>query len=252
MRENMRTILIMGRKIGLGKILPKRCIAKISGSFRTSIVDQIDFEKSRAYVCGHTIPFGGIYLNVNGRDPQGCINNGGEYEVLKRKIIRELKDLRNDVGQDVEVSIFDPKEIYKGEKVELAPDILFTIDNWRCIINEENFNDVLFKNEPYSNRHTGSHRMNGIFIAYGLDIRKGFRIDNAKIYDIAPTVLHMFGVPIPRDIDGRVLKEIFKPDSEFAKRKTKFVGPSYYEKKREDEKLKEVIENLKLKGKFER
>jgi len=224
LKEKMKPVLSMAGKIGLGKILPKRCFAKVSGSFTTSIVDQIDFEKSRAYICGHTIPFGGIYLNVNGRDPQGCINNGSEYDALKRKIIRELKDLRNDVGQDVEVSIFDPKEIYKGEKVELAPDILFTIDNWRCIINEENFDDVLFKNEPYSNRHTGSHRMNGIFVAYGPDIKKGIKINKAKIYDIAPTILHMFSVPVPKDMDGRVLKEIFKKDSELAGREVKYQG----------------------------
>ncbi len=86
--------------------------------------------------------------------------------------------------------------------------------------------------------------------AYGHRIKKGYKIKEAKIYDIAPTILHIFGLPIPNDMDGRVPTEIFEPDSEFAKRKPKYVVPSYYEKKQEDEKLKKVIKNLKLKNKI--
>jgi len=44
--------------------------------------------------------------------------------------------------------------------------------------------------------------------------------------------------------------EIFEPDSEFARRKPKYVDPSYYGKKSEDEKLKKAIKSLKLKGKI--
>jgi len=49
------------------------------------------------------------------------------------------------------------------------------------------------------------HLMNGIFIAYGPDIAKGRKISGAQIYDIAPTILHMFGLPVPNDMDGKVL-----------------------------------------------
>ncbi|WP_193383885.1 hypothetical protein [Pyrococcus yayanosii] len=105
------------------------------------------------------------------------------------------------------------------------------------------------KKNPFR-RGTPAHRLNGIFLAYGPGIKKGYKIENAKIYDIAPTILHIFGLPIPNDMDGRVLMEIFEEDSEFAKRKPKYVDPSYYEKKQEDEKLKKAIKNLKLKGKL--
>jgi predicted AlkP superfamily phosphohydrolase/phosphomutase len=243
-KEKMSSISNMVAKTPFRKIIPHTIAKVVSSASKIRITDEIDFKKSRAYVLGHTIPFGGIYLNVKGRDLRGCINNGSEYDALKRDIIRELEDLRKDVGQDVEVSIFDPNEIYKGDKVKLAPDIIFTIDNWRCIINEENFDDVFFKNEPYSNRHTGSHRMNGIFAAYGPDIRKGVGIINAKIYDIAPTILHMFGIPIPRDMDGRVLKEIFKDDSKLAGREVK------YQEIKGKNILKERIKELKKVGRI--
>ena len=75
------------------------------------------------------------------------------------------------------------------------------------------------------------------------------QVEGAKIYDLAPTILHIFGLPISRGMDGRVLEEIFKEDSEFAKRKPRYVSPSNYERK-QDEKLKKAIKNLKLKGKI--
>ena len=90
-----------------------------------------------------------------------------------------------------------------------------------------------------------------LFAPYGERIRKSTNFDSTPtVYDIAPTILHIFGLPIPTDTDGRVLMEIFEEDSKFAKRKPKYVDPSYYEKKREDEKLRSAITSLKLKGKI--
>ena len=211
----------------------------IKNVVETSIADEIDFKKSKAYCLGHTTPFGSIYINTN---------NEKEREEIKAKLIHDLKNLSKYIGKEVDVHIYEPKKLYLGEKVNLLPDIVFTINNWRCVIIEDTFNRPLFEEKPFSTRHTGSHRLNGIFLAYGLGIKKSQRID-AKIYDIAPTILHIFGLPIPNDMDGRVLMEIFEPDSEFAKRKPKYVDPSYYEKKQENEKLKKAIKNLKLKGK---
>ncbi|MCD6600297.1 MAG: hypothetical protein J7L19_07030 [Dehalococcoidia bacterium] len=45
----------------------------------------------------------------------------------------------------------------------------------------------------------------------------GEKLVNLSIYDIIPAVLHMFGLPVPDDIDGRVLTEIFKTDSKSGK-----------------------------------
>lgn len=51
--------------------------------------------------------------------------------------------------------------------------------------------------------------MNGIFIAFGPDI-KPRQIQGARIIDVAPTALYSSGLPIPRNMDGVVLKEIFE------------------------------------------
>jgi arylsulfatase A-like enzyme len=59
------------------------------------------------------------------------------------------------------------------------------------------------------------HALQGVFMAYGPDIKKsGEKLPNLKIYDVTPTVLHMFGLPVVKDMDGRVLTEIFNEGSE--------------------------------------
>jgi len=58
-------------------------------------------------------------------------------------------------------------------------------------------------------RRYGVHSMKGLFLAFGDRIKRGIRIEGASIYDLAPTILHIYNVPIPEDLDGRVLTEIF-------------------------------------------
>lgn len=228
-------------KSRLGRAIPDSLLRQVGRALTTDFLDQLDFGQSRAYVLGHTIPFGAIYINREGRDAQGCVKQD-EYEALKSEIVGSLRNLKSDIGKDVQVEVFDTKGIYWGPYVQHAPDIIFTIDDWRCVVNEQRFDDALFKDEPYSNRHTGSHRMNGIFLAYGPDIRNTREeLNGLKIYDIAPTLLHMFGVPIPRDVDGRVLREVFKETSEIAHR------PIKYQMQVEGEKVKAKIKELKAK-----
>ncbi len=57
---------------------------------------------------------------------------------------------------------------------------------------------------------SGTHHIEGIFIASGYPIRKGVTVD-ASIYDIAPTILALLGLPNATDMKGQVLREIIEP-----------------------------------------
>jgi predicted AlkP superfamily phosphohydrolase/phosphomutase len=217
--------------------LLKRTLKKLDIS--VTVAEQIDFKKSTAFALGHTIPFGAIYINVKGRAPYGFIERGRQYDGVKEEICRKLMKLGQQLDRKLDVVIFDPNEIYEGDKLHLAPDIIFTINNWGCVV-IESFADNLYTDKPYSNRHTGSHRMNGIFLAYGPDIKKGKTIEGAKIYDIAPTVLHMYNSSIPKNMDGQVLTKIFLEKSKLAKQKIKYVKPSDVEKRKIRERIKKL------------
>ena len=65
------------------------------------------------------------------------------------------------------------------------------------------------------------HNIDGIFIAWGKNIKKGGKVNEARITDIAPTVLYLMGLPIPSDMDGKILADIFK-DSFMQENKVKY------------------------------
>ncbi|HJY88217.1 MAG TPA: alkaline phosphatase family protein, partial [Candidatus Acidoferrales bacterium] len=54
----------------------------------------------------------------------------------------------------------------------------------------------------------------GLFVAMGPGIRKGVRVFALpmSVYDVAPTILHIYGVAAPEQMKGRVLTEIFEPE----------------------------------------
>ena len=52
----------------------------------------------------------------------------------------------------------------------------------------------------------------GVFIAMGPGIKKGVRVTGLPIsvFDIAPTILHFYGIARPPQMQGRILTEIFE------------------------------------------
>jgi len=154
----------------------------------------------------------------------------GDIEALRNKLIEEIKNIREpNSGQKVVEEVKTKEEVFKGKYLSSLPDLI--------ILPKEGYRFVGFPRDGGTEdlwafsreRISGWHRLSGLFIAQGPEIKRGRRIDNATIYDVAPTILHIFGVPIPQDIDGQVLKEIFMEDSELRKR------PVIYEKEKKEE-----------------
>ncbi len=54
------------------------------------------------------------------------------------------------------------------------------------------------------------HRQFGIFVASGPNIKKNEKIFGLGLIDIAPTILHHYGLPVGKDMDGKVILDIFK------------------------------------------
>lgn len=58
---------------------------------------------------------------------------------------------------------------------------------------------------------SGIHHPNGIFIASGGPIL-GRSTAKATLFDLAPTILALMGLPVPEDLPGRVVTEIIDPE----------------------------------------
>jgi len=167
--------------------------------------DDIDWSKTKAYSQGN---FGQIFINLKGREPQGCVTLE-EYNDIVDKIISDLKELRFN-GERVFDIIKRRDEVYKGDFVKYAPDIICLHSNSKFVVSrffEFGSRKIITIHPVWS----GTHDKFGIFLAWdgGKDINEGKNI-TAKVEDVTPTVLYMFGIPIPKYMDGRVLTEIFK------------------------------------------
>jgi len=199
-----------------------------------------DWRNTKAYLFSQHAYWMGISINLKGREAEGIVEPGEEYEKLRNYIIRELYNLKDpETGERVIEKALKKEEVYSGPYLNKAPDILVLTKNQEYISDPGPYGDIFSKNP----NEIHAHKMNGIFIAYGPDIKRG-QIKGAKIIDIAPTILHMMDVPVPEDMDGRVLKEIFKENSDIARREVR------YQKMNEKEKIKEGIGKLKIQHSF--
>jgi len=195
-------------KIGLSNLylrIPRSRRNQVVSSFLTT--DDIDWSCTKAYATGD---FGQIRINLHGREPEGIVSPGKEYEELVTFITRNLYDLKDpETGERVVDKVYRKDEIYSGECLELAPDLLFVAYEY-AYISSKHFGfeeSELIGRSAYAN--SGSHRLDGIFIAHGRGIKHGNIIQYARIIDIVPSVLYLMGIPISEDMDGRVLTEIF-------------------------------------------
>jgi len=75
------------------------------------------------------------------------------------------------------------------------------------------FGEAIVRQCAFAGDYPGIHRPEGIFVAYGPSIRSGVQA-RLSLVDIAPTVLHLVGLPIPADIDGRVASAILMVERE--------------------------------------
>ncbi|MBU0493079.1 MAG: alkaline phosphatase family protein [Chloroflexi bacterium] len=206
-----RTVYKFLIRIGLGGL--RRSMDKRRGGYAklrryfVSFAD-VDWGRTQAYAMGY---IGQVFLNVQGREPEGAVAPA-DYNSVREEIIAALRQLKDPkTGEPLIEDIYRKEEIYHGAYMDIAPDIVFMPRNLEAIA----FGDFEFPSntvlEP-SYAISSHHRMNGIFFAYGAGVRPGLRVEDAHILDLAPTILHVMGLPVPADMDGRVLEEVLETE----------------------------------------
>jgi predicted AlkP superfamily phosphohydrolase/phosphomutase len=207
----------------LGRYWEKLLGAMVKSKFATSPMDfvtdlilnkstwllslkDVDWSKTRAYC---KTGQGQIFINLEGRDPQGVVNSGREYEDLQQEIIKKFRHVMSGLtGGKSQAEIYTRQEIYNGDYFNEMPDIT-------VVANKDGYQAGSFVDFG-SNRVasdvtllTGNHDMHGIFLAKGESVKKGASINGANLIDVTPTILHVLGCKVPEDMDGKVLAGIF-------------------------------------------
>lgn len=199
-------------RLGFGALKREVVRGQGQGLLKTLFLsfEDVDWSRTPAYSLGNV---GQIRINLAGREPFGCVQPGAEYEKVRDQIIERLGTLRDpQTGELVVETIYKREEIYSGAYLAEAPDIVFLPRRLEYF----GFGEYEFGShkiiEAMKRGISGTHRMNGIFLAYGAAVKAGLEIQNAQLIDLAPTMLHLMGEAVPAHMDGRVLTEIVRED----------------------------------------
>lgn len=179
---------------------------------RPEFMNAVDWARTRAYSFGY---YGQIFINLQGREPEGVVAPGDEYEQIRGQIAQQLQQLTDPRdGKPVVDRIQFKEEIYHGPRLPQAPDLLAVMRNFSYITRKgyefaEERGQIF--HDPYTSE-TGSHRLEGILIAAGPDIQNRRRLtEDREIVDLTPTLLHLMNCAVPTFMDGNVIGEMVDP-----------------------------------------
>lgn len=156
----------------------------------------LDFQKTKAY-CRSS--FEGIIFFNNLKEP--------EKTSLKKEILEGLNQLPG-------IKAYDCDQFYSGKFRSELGEIIVTSTKFEV--------DSTIGEKEFLSLPRDMHSLDGIFIAYGKDIKKKYTLLGANLYDVVPTLLHLLKIPLPSDMDGKALQEIFVDGSALQRREICF------------------------------
>jgi predicted AlkP superfamily phosphohydrolase/phosphomutase len=124
-------------------------------------------------------------------------------------ITESFMQLRADDGGEVTDRVWSAAEAYHGDSQDDASDLLPVLRGHRWDLDVE-----LFHRDPFSDHSSlprGVHHIDGIVALAGPGAAPSATLDNARVEDIAPTLMHLGGLSVPEGLDGRALTEGLLP-----------------------------------------
>ncbi|HEX5416986.1 MAG TPA: alkaline phosphatase family protein, partial [Chloroflexota bacterium] len=186
-----------------------RILKQIFLSFR-----DVDWSKSKAYSYGRH--YGNVFINLKGREPHGSVEPGREYEEVREEIAeRALRFIHPYTRLPVVRQVLKREDVYSGPRVEESPDLMLLPRDERDIFFGLADFGINKAAQPVY-RYSGMHRENGMLVAQGPGIVPA-GVEGAAICDLAPTILYAMGLPVPRDMDGKVLTDLFAKNNGWGK-----------------------------------
>jgi len=151
---------------------------------------------------------GAIRINLEGREPNGTVKPGDEYQFVCDEISQALLELKHvETGRPVVQEVIQTHRIYVGDHLATLPDLLVLWTNESLVsgVSSPRVGEI---RQKFPDRRTGSHRPWGFFAAAGPRIRSGVHLESVHLLDLAPTILSLLGVPPSPLYKGRVISEL--------------------------------------------
>ncbi len=174
--------------------------------------NELDWSKTRAFSFVTEGNCGAIRLNLQGREPEGCVAPE-EADALLASLAGDLESATDAKGAKLVQRVWRTSELYPGPHRDALPDLVFAIDPEQQVFSDPEEANVFGEYE----KPVPDHDLWGIFIAAGPSIASRGTPSTPQgggeppeILDLAPTSLHLLDQPIPSDMQGRVLTEFLR------------------------------------------
>ncbi|MFH0877654.1 MAG: alkaline phosphatase family protein [Candidatus Omnitrophota bacterium] len=164
--------------------------------------EHVDWHKTKAYALG----FGGIYLNRIGREYGGIVGES-EAESIKQRIKDEMKQWKDPQDGSVIVEeVYPQEEIFTGPYASDAPDLFVGFKegyraSWQTALGGVPSTLI----EDNRKKWSGDHLVDPSFVDGVIFSNIILKSDRPSIIDIAPTVLEVFGISKPSEMEGNAL-----------------------------------------------
>lgn len=166
-------------------------------------LEELDLSRTRAFaeICEGN--FCGIRLNLSGREPQGAVAPE-EAAALMDELTARLKEWRVDDSRPPLVrEVVRGPVVYPGPHNGVVSDLLVQFDpsvQGTAFPGSEVF--AVFP-QPFPD-----HDLYGVWIAAGPSIARREQRGGAAVFDVAPTALHLLGLPVYSEMTGVVRTEL--------------------------------------------
>ena len=163
----------------------------------------IDWSQTQAFAVG----LSGIFLNLKGREGQGIVEAGTEAEQLRQEIAAKLAELIDPkTGQKAIKQVYNALKIYRGPYKGESPDLLVGYErgyraSWETAIGQ--VTDEVFHDNTKA--WSGDHCIDATLVPGVLFCNRPIDSEHPRLMDMGPTVLDMFGVEVPKYMDGKPL-----------------------------------------------
>jgi predicted AlkP superfamily phosphohydrolase/phosphomutase len=206
--NRLRSRAVAGLSPYLAPLFKKLQGTSFHAALRESILREIDLEQTRAFAL-ETIDLCGMIFVNRAYARARNIEEKGFIAQTQAELQEGLSTYGRENGLAIEV--FLPQDLYHGRYAELAPELLFTVNDFKASVSYR-FGRAIYEDRPHLPMKTGTHRREGIFLVSGPKIQPTAKIAPLDLLDIAPTIYHLLGEPVPAGLDGRVALEALLPE----------------------------------------
>ncbi len=157
------------------------------------LLPEVDWSRTVAW--GEGGYYSRIFLNVQGREPQGVVSPS-EYESVRDELIDQLESLGDEHARPIGTKVYKPQEIY-AEVKGIAPDLIALLGDlhWRSV-GSVGWNTV-WVHENDTGPDDANHAQYGLFVAWGwgADLRGEQR--GWQLTQLAGTILKLMAIDTP-------------------------------------------------------